>query len=96
MHADGESWNPTNQSWKGGQNPLTQLNQLQHESLSPSTDTLGEVICELVRPPLQSLGSINLQKHPWSLAERPYQIQMLFPKVVEEALLFTQVFLTPD
>lgn len=73
-HGDGESWNPTNQSWKGCQNPLTQLNQLQHELLSPCTDILSEVICEILRPLLQSLESNSLQKHPWNLAEYPYQI----------------------
>lgn len=95
-HTDGESWNPTNQSWKGGQNPLTQLNQLQHESLNLSMDTPGEVIRELLRPLLPSLGRNNLQKHPRSLVEYPYQIQMLFPKAMEEDLLRIRVSLTPD
>lgn len=95
MHTDGESWNPTSQSWKGGQNPLTQLNQLQHESLSPSTDTLAEIICALEATASAS-GQQQPSEHPWSLAEHPYQIQMLFPKVVEEALLCSWVSLTPD
>lgn len=95
MHADGESWN---QSWKGCQNPFTQLNQPQYESLSCSMDPLGEVIFELSRPifwqrqPSEAL----LSPSPSTLeaGRTPPHVQMLFPKEMEGALIWTWVSLS--